>query len=235
MNQEKFGNVIKEIRKKHHLTQKQLAEKYNVTYQAVSKWENGKNMPDITLITQISKDFNISLEELFTGEYKPQKKKIIRRRQILLVSFFILLLLGVTIFFQGMQDNHFEFKTISSNCNDFSITGSIAYNDAKSSIFISNIDYQGREKIEKYTNIKCTLYEKNKDAIKIIDTCTYEGEEEITLTEFLKQVSFHVDGYSKICKIYEQDSLYLEIETNNNSKKIMCYKIPLKLENNCRE
>ena len=38
MNQEKFGRFIKEIRKKHHLTQKQLAEKYNVTYQAV----NGK-------------------------------------------------------------------------------------------------------------------------------------------------------------------------------------------------
>lgn len=45
MNQEKFGGFIKEIRKKHHLTQKQLAEKYNVTYQAVSKWENGLSFP----------------------------------------------------------------------------------------------------------------------------------------------------------------------------------------------
>ncbi len=41
MNQEKFGKFIKDIRKKHNLTQKQLADKYNVTYQAVSKWENG--------------------------------------------------------------------------------------------------------------------------------------------------------------------------------------------------
>lgn len=41
MNQEKFGKLIKDIRKKNNLTQKQLAAKYNVTYQAVSKWENG--------------------------------------------------------------------------------------------------------------------------------------------------------------------------------------------------
>ena len=59
MDQEKFGKFIKEIRKNNNLTQKQLADKYGVTYQAVSKWENGKNMPDIMLIKQMSKDFNI--------------------------------------------------------------------------------------------------------------------------------------------------------------------------------
>ena len=56
MDQEKFGKFIKQIRKDHNLTQKQLAEKYNVTYQAVSKWETGKNMPDISLIKQIAKE-----------------------------------------------------------------------------------------------------------------------------------------------------------------------------------
>lgn len=45
MNQEKFGQLIKEIRKTNHLTQKQLAEKYHVTFQAVSKWERGLSFP----------------------------------------------------------------------------------------------------------------------------------------------------------------------------------------------
>ena len=40
MDQEKIGKFIKEIRKKNNLTQAELAEKYNVTYQAVSKWES---------------------------------------------------------------------------------------------------------------------------------------------------------------------------------------------------
>ena len=75
MDQEKFGKLIKEIRKKNNLTQKQFADKYNVTYQAVSKWENGLNMPDTSLIRQISKDFNISLDELFDGKYKKNNYK----------------------------------------------------------------------------------------------------------------------------------------------------------------
>ena len=75
MDQEKIGNFIKEIRTKNNLTQKQFADKYNVTYQAVSKWENGKNMPDVALIKQISKDFNISLEEIYNGELYINKKK----------------------------------------------------------------------------------------------------------------------------------------------------------------
>ena len=82
MNQEKFGAFIKKIRKKNNLTQKQLAEKYNVTYQAVSKWENGRNMPDTYLIRQISKDFNVSLDELFDGEFKKMKmEKMLKIRK----------------------------------------------------------------------------------------------------------------------------------------------------------
>ena len=41
MDQEKIGKLIKVIRKKNNLTQAEFAEKYGVTYQAVSKWENG--------------------------------------------------------------------------------------------------------------------------------------------------------------------------------------------------
>ena len=74
MDQEKFGKFIKELRQKHNLTQKEFADKYHVTYQAVSKWENGKNMPDSTLIKKISEDFNVSLEELYNGEFKNNKK-----------------------------------------------------------------------------------------------------------------------------------------------------------------
>ena len=69
MNQEKFGKLIKKIRKENGLTQKDLADKYNVTYQAVSKWENGRNMPDISILEQMSKDFDIPIDSLVAGEY----------------------------------------------------------------------------------------------------------------------------------------------------------------------
>lgn len=96
MDQEKFGKLIKEIRKKNNLTQKQFADKYNVTYQAVSKWENGLNMPDTSLIRQISKDFNISLDELFDGKYK---KIIIKKDLYMFLCLFLCLLLLLYYFY----------------------------------------------------------------------------------------------------------------------------------------
>ena len=74
MNQEKIGKFIKDLRIKNNLTQAQLAEKYGVTYQAVSKWENGKNLPDMSLIKQMSKDFNIDINDLLDGEYNTKKR-----------------------------------------------------------------------------------------------------------------------------------------------------------------
>ena len=78
MNQEKIGQFIKDIRLKQNLSQKNFAEKYNVTYQAVSKWENGKNMPDITILKQICDDNNIDLDNLLEAKLtKSKKKKIV--------------------------------------------------------------------------------------------------------------------------------------------------------------
>ena len=56
MNQERIGKLIKEIRKDNNLTQKDLAKKLGVTYQAVSKWETGKNIPDIAILKKLVKN-----------------------------------------------------------------------------------------------------------------------------------------------------------------------------------
>ena len=96
MEQEKFGEFIKTLRKKHNLTQKQLADKYNVTYQAVSKWENGLNMPDMALIKQISKDFNISIDELLDGKYN--NKRNLKKRYIVIGGLIFIFLLFICFF-----------------------------------------------------------------------------------------------------------------------------------------
>ena len=74
MNQDKIGKFIKKIRLENNLTQKQLADTLGVTYQAVSKWENGKNIPDIELLKEISERFNINIDEILNGEKRPKKK-----------------------------------------------------------------------------------------------------------------------------------------------------------------
>lgn len=171
MNQEKFGQFLKSLRKKHNLTQKQFADKYNVTYQAVSKWENGLNMPDTALMKQISEDFGISMDELLSGEYKstqPKKRNILIILSILFVIALAIIL--IIIFKPFSKENDFQFKTLSTACQNFNITGTIAYNSNKSAIYITNIQYCGGNDITEYKTIECTLYEKNDNIEKQISS-----------------------------------------------------------------
>ena len=59
MEPENISNIIKKIRKDNNLTQRDLANELNVTYQAVSKWENAKGIPDISTLKIISEKYHI--------------------------------------------------------------------------------------------------------------------------------------------------------------------------------
>ncbi len=62
-----FGEQIKKIRGEQKLTQEQFASQLHVTRQAVSNWENNRNLPDLEMIILISNLFHISLDELILG------------------------------------------------------------------------------------------------------------------------------------------------------------------------
>ncbi|ASZ07768.1 XRE family transcriptional regulator [Enterococcus thailandicus] len=62
-----FGQKIKVIRKQNALTQEQFAQQLNVTRQAVSNWENDRNLPDLELLIMIADLFHLSLDELILG------------------------------------------------------------------------------------------------------------------------------------------------------------------------
>ena len=68
MNQEKIGNFILELRKEKNMTQQELADKIGVTDKAISKWENGRGMPDLSLMKPLCRELDISINELISGE-----------------------------------------------------------------------------------------------------------------------------------------------------------------------
>lgn len=68
MDQIKIGKFIAECRKRNNLTQMQLAEKLNITDRAISKWENGKAMPDSSIMIELCNELKISVNELLSGE-----------------------------------------------------------------------------------------------------------------------------------------------------------------------
>lgn len=68
MNQIKIGQFIAKCRKDKNLTQEQLAEKLGVSNKSISKWENGKCMPDLSLFHQLCKILDITINDLMSGE-----------------------------------------------------------------------------------------------------------------------------------------------------------------------
>ena len=74
-----FYEKLSKLRKANNLSQEQLAEKLNVTRQAVSKWESGESYPDMAKIIQLCKILNCSLNELMDdgvmGEIEPNEKE----------------------------------------------------------------------------------------------------------------------------------------------------------------
>ena len=68
MDQTKIGLFIRELRKEKDLTQEQLAESLGVSNRSISRWENGVNMPDLSLVIEMAKLFDISIGELLDGE-----------------------------------------------------------------------------------------------------------------------------------------------------------------------
>lgn len=114
MEQEKIGKFIAQLCKEKNMTQKDLAEKIGVTDRAISKWENGRGMPELSLIKTLCEELEISVNELLSGEkidkadYQEKleenmlntieyaNKKMERKSRIFLCVVIVVIFLGLT-------------------------------------------------------------------------------------------------------------------------------------------
>ena len=119
MNQEKIGKFIAKLRKEKNMTQQELSNKIGVTDRAVSKWENGRGLPDISLIQPLCVELDISINELLSGErlkkeeyqekleenilntisYSSKINKTHKKFKIIVAVIFVLLITISTMFF----------------------------------------------------------------------------------------------------------------------------------------
>lgn len=80
MDQEKIGEFIRELRKENNMTQEQLAEKMGVTDKSISRWENGRTMPDISMLGILANELNCTIPELLNGK-KMTKDELIELKE----------------------------------------------------------------------------------------------------------------------------------------------------------
>lgn len=118
MNQVKIGKFIKECRTKNNLTQMQLAEKLGITDRAISKWENGRAMPDSAIMLDLCAELKITVNDLLSGEVvtmenynensekiilemvkeKEKKDKLLLKLEVLMGVVCIFIMLSLTFF-----------------------------------------------------------------------------------------------------------------------------------------
>ena len=230
MDPKKVGALIKDIRKNNSLTQKDLADKYGVTYQAVSKWENGTNLPDISLIKQICNDYNIDVNDFLDGNNTKVNNKSYKYLNILIgiliLVIIIAIVVGVVIHNQHTEPT-IDLKKITTTCDTFKISGNLAYDNKSSAIRIGRIEYCGGDDTTKYDSITCILKEND----NVIYTC--DEKKDIKLEEYLDTISIKVDNYKQTCNIYKEDTLMLSIEAKDKNNKTISYNIPLHLDDEC--
>lgn len=73
MDQIQIGSFLKTLRLEKSLTQEQLAEQFGVTGRTVSRWENGNNMPDISILVELADFYDVDIRELIDGKRKSKE------------------------------------------------------------------------------------------------------------------------------------------------------------------
>ena len=236
MNQEKIGKFIYDLRKKYSLTQAELASRLHVTAQAVSKWENGRGVPDIELLKKLSEEFDVSISELIEGqkEHKKTKRIWFLSGAVLIVVVIVVVLL---VSFQR-DDESFTFSSLICDNDSFSINGVIAYDDAKKSVYISNIHYCDETLEEpKAQAVECILYEVVND--EEVEIARYGSLSDVKdndyISKYLSNIEFNIDDYTCGCNRDTCNNLHIRINALNEQNEVITYEIPLSVNHTCSD
>lgn len=108
MQKEQFGILLTTLRKKNGISQKEMAERLSVSTSAVSKWEHGKNLPDMTMLGSIAETLQVSCDELLNPEKtlerlvnpEPQKEALSKKKHRRIVK--IVVLVGILVIAAGL-------------------------------------------------------------------------------------------------------------------------------------
>ena len=108
MQKEQFGILLTTLRKKNGISQKEMAERLSVSTSAVSKWEHGKNLPDMTMLGSIAETLQVSCDELLKPEKtlerlanpEPQKEALQKKKHTRVVK--IAVLVGILVIAAGL-------------------------------------------------------------------------------------------------------------------------------------
>lgn len=223
MNQTKIGEFLQQLRKDKNLTQQEVAEIFFVSRECVSKWERGISIPDPQQLINVSKFYNVTINEILYGEYENESNreninetpaKILKvskeERNKLTYRFIIfILILSLTFFITYFVNNYNSIKVymISGDGTNFDLSqGMLISSPNKSYLQLGKI-INIRDK--EITNVEL-FYKKNDTYIKI-----YENDDSSQISVSLNKNNELMKG-RKTKEILE--NLYVRISTNDDEE-----------------
>lgn len=228
MDCKKIGEYIQLKRKAIGITQQDLGDKLGVTSKAVSKWECGVALPDVSLFKDLSEILNIEIEELLNGEDNKEipvdKKKNIAIIVLSTITFLLLIisiLLG--IFFYNNYDKVHVYELESAN-KEFDLEGKLIIIDDKKYLTINNIKYN----LDKNINCSKINYEVEYDDIILYKSNELKVDNSI-INDFEKYLSRLIifAEIKKECDIDNNDFLILNINFMSDNNEGRNYEIKL--------
>lgn len=194
---DKIGRFIAELRKEKGMTQQQLSDILYTSRENVSKWERGVNNPSTETIIELTKIFDLSVNELLAGERKSQTneevidnmavevlkdghskiKKIFTRFIIIIVA---LLLMFLTYYFINSYNTLYVYKIFAQNDNFISADGIVIFSKNKSYLKlgeIRDVNNTSYDKVEIFyktkNNKEVVIYKSEGDNTTLLSTSGY--------------------------------------------------------------
>ncbi len=210
----KISERIKKYREENHITQQELADKLYVTKQAISKWENDKSLPDVSLYPTIASLLNITVDELMGNE--TNKSKLALRKIVVIICSIIVCLIFIIL----MVINHSkisEEKIIINETEkalDIKLPKIETYNIIEYNDWVSFNNYMYPHKMYYFVF-------KN-EIIKLDDTWYEELPQKI-----INSIPIGVSEYPYICDYYKLVDLTAntinEISSNDDKHQYVLY------------
>lgn len=230
----KTGQLIEKYRKEKNLTQVELADKLGVSKSAISKWENGNNLPDITLLEPLSEILGIDKLLLFTSEYEAKEEANEKTKQVKKKDIFKIITISILFIFSIAFTNYISYKLYKhklsilesqetsvyrfySTDEEYYVNGYIIFQNGESTILFDQLKQQKKNE------------RSIKDKIKSIEICMFVDNTEI-ITRYKAIIGDDINQnlYQLITSHNKDENIKIEEDKLNN----IVLRVTMNKENN---
>ena len=254
MNQEKIGEFIAKLRKEKNMTQEELGNILGVTGKAVSRWETGNGVPDISIVNNVSEVLEVTTTELLNGErvtslknknldeitensidfYKSKLIKKFKKVLVILLSIIFALTSILLLIFYVNNYNKYQLYRISSGTSKVSLSGILSINNDRNTLVISKLNYMDNN-IGNIYNLEYELVVGGKSFYKIgnIDDFIYDSDYKlISFNSYIKTVNIYINEISKdiLNEIINENEIFVNLRYIGEDKNIYNYSFSIRFE-----